>query len=754
MKMLCGRMSGNVYFRRASEHPWTASYCYTQEDSGSLMSESALDAGLHKTLIPDLRGCHVKCVMDETSQTPHLEITVPNSYNEVHLKFSSQSDLDSWFAALLCWQPIRPKGIQDKIAKPQAGISSPQPLRSENRQKLEPLLLREAPVIKVGKMIYWDTSASTFGSSLNAKRPVSSRPQPSRMQSFGSRRWRRVSCTLRENGELKLYTESENALVTVVQLSQLSRCAIQRLDCSVLETNFCIAVYPQYTSNQSVPSPIKPIFLSVETRILYEVWFVLLRAFTIPQLYGPRPPDLDDNDDAASSERMERLLASSSADMFRMERALAIRIVEAKIEPNATTLAPDPNGLVARPSQQSRADAIGGLYVEIHLDGELRGKTQSKQGSQFPFWREDFDYLDLPAVLSSASVLMKHQPADLHSPRIQQELRLMNHVHGIADGAQFSGAAFGYSGISNDQTLGKVEIFLEELEARKDIEKWWPLVNTYGQRVGEILIRARAEENVILMTRDYDPLSKLLRKFDNGLTVQIAQAIPSELKVLSDTLLNIFQVGGCVTDWLMALIEDEIDGTGKETPMTRLRYSRRVASMDSDAAPSGGSEREMLVRDLNKNATLEANLLFRANTLLTKSLDTHMRRVGSDYLASTLGPVIASLNERDPDCEVDPNKVASPHALERNWIRLLAATQEVWDAINSSVTQCPIELKFIFRHIRACAEDRYGDFLRTVSYSSVSGFLFLRFFCPAVLNPKLFNLLKGKSSRAYICWRP
>lgn len=55
-------------------------------------------------------------------------------------------------------------------------------------------------------------------------------------------------------------------------------------------------------------------------------------------------------------------------------------------------------------------------------------------------------------------------------------------------------------------------------------------------------------------------------------------------------------------------------------------------------------------------------------------------------------------------------------------------------------------MRLLFRHIRSCAEDRYGDWIRTVSYSSVSGFLFLRFFCPAILNPKLFGLMKGISS--------
>jgi hypothetical protein len=220
--------------------------------------------------------------------------------------------------------------------------------------------------------------------------------------------------------------------------------------------------------------------------------------------------------------------------------------------------------------------------------------------------------------------------------------------------------------------------------------------------------------------------------------------IPTELRRLSDLLLNIFQVSGQVTEWIMALVEEEIDGVHKETPVSRMRFTRRMANNnnEADANVTAASERELFVRDMNKNATLEANLLFRGNTLLTKSLDSHMRRVGKEYLLDCLGPIIRDINEKDPDCEVDPNRVTNQHDLKKNWDRLINCTKSVWNTIKVSARNAPSELRVIFRHIRACAEDRYGDYLRSVSYSSVSGFLFLRFFCPAVLNPKLFGLLK------------
>jgi hypothetical protein len=562
------------------------------------------------------------------------------------------------------------------------------------------------------------------------------------MQVQSSRRWRRISGQLRENGELKLHSDTDNSLISVVQLSQLSRCAIQRLDPSVLENEFCIAVYPQYTSGQtnSQPGFVRPIFLSFESRVLYEVWFVLLRAFTIPQLYGPPTSGGSDGSDAPRN--FEDKLATTTTDMFRVERTLNFRVVEARIYPpptNSTT--PDPGFSGGRPQAANAKPDQHGYYAEVLLDDETRGKTAVKFEGMTPLWGESFEFLDLPAVLSSVSVVIKRRPPETAHAREQHESKLVHEAYGFTSDQQA-----GFTGLTFDVTCGKVEVFLHELEGDKEVEKWWPIVNMYNQRIGEVLLKTRMNEGVILMEKDYQPLSDLLHQFNNGLTLQIAQMVPGELKRVSDCLLNIFQVSGKVGEWLMSLVEEEIDGIHKETPISRLRYNRRIGSDASNDShvPGPNADRELIVRDMNKNATLEANLLFRGNTLLTKSLDTHMRRVGKEYLHEALASKIQFINAKEPDCEVDTNKVSSQVELDRNWKRLLHFTYEIWKSILDSKDKCPVELRLIFRHIRACAEDRYGDFLRSVSYSSVSGFLFLRFFCPAILNPQLFGLLKGK----------
>ncbi|KAF2260061.1 hypothetical protein CC78DRAFT_40552 [Lojkania enalia] len=726
MRQTCGKMQGMLAFRRGENAPWSLSWCFIDDDQGSLAYEPKSDTSYHRTLIPDLRGCRVKSAYDAESYTAYLHVFGHNSKLEVFLRPPTQEEFDSWFAALLCWQPIRPKGIQNKMAKPQTSLVTDQRRLAESRRHSEVSLLKEAPIIKVGKMIFWDTSV-TYSNTGTPKATAGSRPQAYRVQSHGSRRWRRVSCTLRENGELKLYSDTDVTLVSVVQLSQLSRCAVQRLDPSVLDNEFCIAIYPQYTSTATSLSLLRPIFLSLESRVLYEVWIVLLRAFTIPQLYGPKQPTL--NEEGALSPSF------GTQDMFRMERSLFVRVVEARLMPPISPKVTDHGSTPTRLS--SSAVQAGGYYVEVLLDGETRARTMAKAEGQNPFWREEFEFLDLPAVLSTASLLLKRRPS--------HQMRTDKNIHE----AQLNSESFnsetsgGYTGISFDQTIGKTDVYLDDLGPNQEVEKWWPLVNMYGNSVGEVLVKVSTEECVILMARDYQPMSELLHRFSNGLTLQLAQIIPNELKRLSEYLLNIFQVSGQAGEWIMALVEEEIDGTLKDTPTSRLRFSKRLGSSDSNESSFGSSsDRELFVRDMGNNAKLEANLLFRGNTLLTKSLDLHMKRLGKEYLEETLAEKLREINDKDPECEVDPNKTTSQHELDRNWRRLINITEDLWRAIYNSASRCPQELRLIFRHIRACAEDRYGDFLRTVQYSSVSGFLFLRFFVPAVLNPKLFGLLK------------
>ena len=728
MKTTCGRMHGILSFRNASTASWTSGYCAINVGPGSLIYQVKGEPSLAKTLIPDLRGCHVRTLYDTELQSNYLSVSTFSSGLGIQLKPHVNETFDSWLAALLCWQPIRPKGVQNKMTKPQS-IAMGERRFADRRRNSESTIQKDAAIIKVGKMLLWDKHTAS------GIRP----PSPKRVSTYKQQRalsssWQKVSCTLQENGHFKLYTETDVTLVSFVQLSQLSRCAVQQLDPSVLEDEFCISLYPQYTAHSGSDSPTRPIYLSLESRGVFEVWFVLLRAFTIPELYGPE--QMIANDELTRGQHIAAApYGTSTADMFRIERFLSLRITEAKLsEGNKDT--PRSKKQAKVPAAAHSTPVSGDYYSEVLLDGEIRAKTASRHDTATPFWREDFNFHDLPPVLSSATVLVKtlnsaqkdwtlisHSPYSLN----QSDTNPMS----MLDDIEIS---------SHDTTYGRVEIRLDDLEAGVELDKWWPIIDDRDQPVGEMLMKARLDETVVLMSQDYEKMSELLHAFPNGLTIHIAQAIPAELNQLSETLLNIYQVSGQVGEWVMALVEDEIDGINRETSVSRLRYTSRIHSNDSYES---GQEREVLVRDLGRSATVEANLLFRGNTLLTKSLDMHMRRLGKEYLEETIGERLRDIDESDPDCEVDPNRVHRPEDLERNWRNLITLTSNVWKSISNSASRCPAELRLIFRHIRACAEDRYGDFLRTVTYSSVSGFLFLRFFCPAILNPKLFGLLKG-----------
>ena len=729
MKTTCGRMHGILSFRTSATSSWASGYCAINVATGSLIYQAKGKVSENKTLIPDLRGCQVRTLYDADSRSTFLDVATRRTSMGIHLRPHVPETFDSWLAALLCWQPIRPKGVQGKMTKPQEAHIAERKL-GDSKRRSGNFSTKDASIIKVGKMLMWDKEDRV---GISSPPPLHRRASTYKQLKAMSNNWRKVSCTLQENGHFKVISELDSTLMAFIPLSALSRCAIQRLDPSVLEDEFSLGIYPQYASTTTTLPTMQTVYLSMESRVLFEVWFVLLRAFTVPELYGPETMLKETS--SGSSDATSKTNKPTNTDMFRVERLLSIRIIEAKLHASGDNLS---HGLKPQPTQRpsSRMGLISGsYYAEVELDKELRGRTAVKPETGNPFWREDFEFGDLPPVLSGISIEIKtrnpgqkdwtlaHAPVDLESGDINPLS-----IDGDIEVSPL------------DMTYGKLELRLDDLERATDMEKWWPIVNEQEQVVGDMFMKVRMEQLVVLMSQDYGPMLDLLCNFSTGLTIQIAQMAHVELRRISEILLNIFQVPFEASNWLKSLVEDEIDSIHKETPMSKFRFGRRIASHDSYES---GVEREVFLRDLGKNANVEANLLFRGNSLLTKALDLHMRRLGKEYLEDTLCEKMRDIDESDPECEVDPNRVKNPEDLSRNWRNLIALTENVWKSIAGSASRCPPEIRHIMRHIRACAEDRYGDFSRTVSYSSVSGFLFLRFFCPAVLNPKLFGLLKG-----------
>ena len=155
MKTTCGRMQGILSFRNSSMSPWASGYCAINVATGSLIYQTKGEVSLSKTLINDLRGCQVRTLYDAESKSTFLAVATRRSSVGIHLRPHVPETFDQWLAALLCWQPIRPKGAQNKMSKPQDTQIGDKKL-GDRKQSSSTSKSKDASIIKVGKMLMWE----------------------------------------------------------------------------------------------------------------------------------------------------------------------------------------------------------------------------------------------------------------------------------------------------------------------------------------------------------------------------------------------------------------------------------------------------------------------------------------------------------------------------------------------------------------------------------------------------------------------
>ena len=132
--------------------------------------------------------------------------------------------------------------------------------------------------------------------------------------------------------------------------------------------------------------------------------------------------------------------------------------------------------------------------------------------------------------------------------------------------------------------------------------------------------------------------------------------------------------------------------------------------------------------------------LFRRNSMATRLLTIYARQTGLEYLRLTVQPLLDELLERGAPMsfEVDPVKLSPHDDPELNLRNLKMVAQAFLDSILGNVTHVPKPLRDA-----CCLISRVvGSKFPGARMTAVGGFLFLRFFCPAIVAPEYHDLVK------------
>ena len=173
--------------------------------------------------------------------------------------------------------------------------------------------------------------------------------------------------------------------------------------------------------------------------------------------------------------------------------------------------------------------------------------------------------------------------------------------------------------------------------------------NNNKKTIGDIRIVLKYTQQMVLPISEYEELYELLLE-NNFEVIHLLGAVTNEKEDVGRSLSCIFESRGKAVELISSLATREIE----DTP--------------------------------------NPDVIFRANTLATKTLDYYMKLIGLPFLHKTLGPLIEEIYKEKKNCEVDPTRLENKlDDLPKNFAALLAYVEESTNVIFTS--DCP---QFVF----------------------------------------------------------
>ncbi|KAJ8891769.1 hypothetical protein PR048_004322 [Dryococelus australis] len=327
-------------------------------------------------------------------------------------------------------------------------------------------------------------------------------------------------------------------------------------------------------------------------------------------------------------------------------------------------------------------------FCELCLDKTLYARTSSKQKGEMCFWGEHFDFHNLPAV--NVINVNLYREADRKKKRDKNVL------------------------------VGSVSIPVHEVMSRDLINKWYPVLSDkiVPKDPPALRVKCRFQSVDILPVQVYQEFLQFLKTEYKSLCEVLEPVIGVKAKEdIATALVHIMQKEGMAKQFVADLVMMDIVRIEQGAIFASLWGCQWTGCMHVGAD--------------------DERLTFRGNSLATKAMEAYLKLTGDRYLQETLGELVTSVLEDGQDCEVDPLKVASVAALHRQQQNLRCAVELAWSRILASHASFPMELRECFHTLKEMLAAMGRE---DVSDNLISASIFLRFLCPAILSPSLFNI--------------